>query len=321
MSLTFDTLLSLTADLSCLMQVRARRQNARGEAVQHPILDNIRRCSSTPDEAVDFFSRILHCIPDKRLTAAQALEHPYIRRCAAQMRAYLESQAACVQDAPVPISTEAEAHTAPVKQKLFVRVGGAVKKHGGRLARTAGHMLMSLPMFSCCTKPPLSAYFFDYKHEVEQQSPMQGNKEASTGGAELCSVREPNSTRQEQPSGALGTDDKLSSRAINIQARTCKQQAVTDQQTSGAPKVHAAQAVLPACQVNQAGKPQQAVPVEKEQMCSALPAVPAASLPCQPDLNQSHAEYEADQEQAPTVLSASRYSTCYTHPLLICYLP
>ena len=220
--LKFDTLLSLTADLSCLTQVEAWGQNARGEAVRHPILDNIRRCSSTPDEAVDFFSRILNCLTDKRPTAAQALEHPYIRRCVAQMRACQQSQPACIQDpplpipaptpaledeahtAPIPISTlEDEAHIAPVKQKLLVRVGGAVKKHGGRLARTAGHMLKSLPMFSCTsasndtggsdrassssmsssgssssssTKPPLSAYFFDYKHEVEQHSLMQGDK-------------------------------------------------------------------------------------------------------------------------------------------------
>lgn len=34
----------------------------------------------TPPEALDLLSRLLVFAPDKRLSAAQALQHPYVRR-------------------------------------------------------------------------------------------------------------------------------------------------------------------------------------------------------------------------------------------------
>lgn len=36
--------------------------------------------ADTPPEALDLLRRLLAFAPDKRLTAAQALQHPYVRR-------------------------------------------------------------------------------------------------------------------------------------------------------------------------------------------------------------------------------------------------
>lgn len=36
--------------------------------------------ASTPPEALDLLSRLLVFAPDKRLSAAQALQHPYVQR-------------------------------------------------------------------------------------------------------------------------------------------------------------------------------------------------------------------------------------------------
>ena len=50
-----------------------------GVAVQHELIAAIRRASSTPDQAVDFFTSVLHPNPAKRSTASQAAAHPYLR--------------------------------------------------------------------------------------------------------------------------------------------------------------------------------------------------------------------------------------------------
>ena len=43
----------------------------------HPLLEKVRQCSSTPDLAVDFFTKILSPCHECRLRA-DALRHPYL---------------------------------------------------------------------------------------------------------------------------------------------------------------------------------------------------------------------------------------------------
>ncbi|KAL3149902.1 hypothetical protein ABBQ38_013267 [Trebouxia sp. C0009 RCD-2024] len=310
-----------------------------GGCVQHPILDKVRRCSSTPEEAVHFFTRILHPNALMRATATQALEHPYIRRCAAEMHAYLAAQTPVAKEQDQD-SPDEKLSAKPGKHKLLVRVRGAARKQGGRLARTAGHVLKCLPLFkgrhqSACkntagsgnmsntdsassssmstssssssSKPPLSAYFIPYKHEPEQHISKQDHKEASAGGAEHCSEHETQSAREQQPENSLHVHGKEGSEAISMQACTSKQPPGTDQQTTGVPNVCARQAVMPVGQVIHTEHPKQSVPVHA---CSALSAVPAASKPCQPSLSQVPARCGTDEEQAPPVLSPSRYCLC-----------
>lgn len=324
-----------------------------GELVEHPILEEVRHCSSTPDLAADFFAKLLNYEQHKRPTAAQALQHPYLRECAAEMQACLESHASMSQDSPAP---EGEVRVKPGKRKVLARMGGAVKHQGGRLARTAGRVIQCLPLFkgrrtsasndtagsgrmsssdsagtssfSSCgnssSQPPLSAYFFDYKHKAEQHSLRQEHKEASTVGAQLCNEHEAESRRHQKPPESSHLTGKEGSDAISMQAWTGRQLASTDRQAEpdapAVPKLCARQAVMPVGQVKQTGLPKQSVPVvEKEQMCSALSAVPAACRPCQPDLNQIPVECDTDEEEEPPVLSSSRYPPrCFSLFICLC---
>ncbi|KAL3149894.1 CBL-interacting protein kinase [Trebouxia sp. C0009 RCD-2024] len=299
------------------VQALAKLQN--GEAVQHSILDNIRRCSSTPDEAVSFFTKILHPVKQLRPSARQALEHPYIRRCAEEMRAYLESQTV-IQTSRVPAKEE-EVQAKPGRRKLLAQMGGAVRKQGGRLARTAGHVLKCLPLFkgrrtsasdghtACSSKtnspdsssrPPLSAHFFPYKHRAEQHSPTAGHNEANACEGVLQNQDRPDAT-------GASANDKVCSGAIRVQAWTSRQPPGTDQPAeSDVSKVCAKPAGMLVGQVAHIGHPKQPVLVEKEQACSALSAVPAAGMPSQPDLHHSAAERRPAEELQRPVLSASR---------------
>ena len=72
-----------------------RRAEENHTDVDHPLLDNVRACSSTPSAAADFFCSILHPSPTARLTSAQALEHPYLRRCVHQMQASYRASELC----------------------------------------------------------------------------------------------------------------------------------------------------------------------------------------------------------------------------------
>jgi len=40
--------------------------------VEHPLVDRIRACSSTPNDAADFFTHLLHPIAELRLTTVEA---------------------------------------------------------------------------------------------------------------------------------------------------------------------------------------------------------------------------------------------------------
>lgn len=51
----------------------------RGVPVEHAMLDRIRRASTTPQLAMDFFARMLHPVPEKRMSMVDAYGHPYLR--------------------------------------------------------------------------------------------------------------------------------------------------------------------------------------------------------------------------------------------------
>lgn len=53
---------------------------------EHPILSQVRACSTTPEAAVSFFTAILHPKPSARLTCLQALDHPYLKQYVHQMQ-------------------------------------------------------------------------------------------------------------------------------------------------------------------------------------------------------------------------------------------
>ena len=68
-----------------LLQTFALADTPQKQAVQHPLLEKVRRCSTDPDLAEDFFSRVLDPAPTLRPTAAEALQHPYLQGYAYQM--------------------------------------------------------------------------------------------------------------------------------------------------------------------------------------------------------------------------------------------
>ena len=68
------------------MQANCAVQQHGKTVLKHPLLDRLRSCSATPDDAADFFTRALCPSSEMRLTAAQALAHPYLQRFVAQMR-------------------------------------------------------------------------------------------------------------------------------------------------------------------------------------------------------------------------------------------
>ncbi len=65
-----------------VMQCCAVEEASRlGQSVRHSIIDKIRACSSTPNDAVDFFTHMLHPDPRLRFSATAALHQPYLARC------------------------------------------------------------------------------------------------------------------------------------------------------------------------------------------------------------------------------------------------
>ena len=73
--------------LLLVLQINAvTSAEANQTSVEHPMLSQVRACSTTPEAAVSFFTAILHPKPSARLTSLQALDHPYIRQCVHQMQ-------------------------------------------------------------------------------------------------------------------------------------------------------------------------------------------------------------------------------------------
>jgi len=65
-----------------VMQCCAVEEASRlGQPVRHSIIDKIRDCSSTPNDAVDFFTHMLHPDPRLRFSATAGLHQPYLAKC------------------------------------------------------------------------------------------------------------------------------------------------------------------------------------------------------------------------------------------------
>ena len=77
-----------------------------GTLVEHPLLDKVRACSSNPDEASDFFLKLLHPFPIHRMSS-EAQAHPYLADTCNEMEAYC--QGAPVRTLPYGISLFVEA--------------------------------------------------------------------------------------------------------------------------------------------------------------------------------------------------------------------
>lgn len=89
--------------LICRQVKSVRDAEENGVAVDHQLLDNVRACSSTPHAAAAFFCAVLHPSPTARLTSAQALKHPYLRRCVSQMKdSYHAAQTSTCASTSVP---------------------------------------------------------------------------------------------------------------------------------------------------------------------------------------------------------------------------
>ena len=70
----------------CLQTKAVLLAEATQTPAEHPILSQVRACSTTPEAAVSFFTAILHPKPSARLTSLQALDHPYLKQCVHQMQ-------------------------------------------------------------------------------------------------------------------------------------------------------------------------------------------------------------------------------------------
>ena len=62
--------------------------------VVHPLMDQVRLASATPDAAADFFTRLLPPSPNMRPKAADLLIHPYLVACYHQMCKHSNTEAA-----------------------------------------------------------------------------------------------------------------------------------------------------------------------------------------------------------------------------------
>ena len=133
-----QAVVSEAATAHSLLQMKACLEQQGVQSVQHPILDRVRRCSSAPDAAASFFTALLHPLESHRPTAAEALQHAYIKDCAAQMRACLQLDVRSSQGSAVaPRVGSANSTLSEVTQDCRLRLchlPGAAVRQAGRLA-------------------------------------------------------------------------------------------------------------------------------------------------------------------------------------------
>ena len=84
------------------------KAEATGEPIQHPLLDMVRQASATPEVAVDFFTKMLHPMPQRRMSITDACQHPYV--CEPVQRLDSEMVDSATHPA-VPVSTQTDALT------------------------------------------------------------------------------------------------------------------------------------------------------------------------------------------------------------------
>ena len=173
------------------MQVKAVFTAERtGLPVEHPLLDSVRACSTTPDAAADFFSAVLHPTATKRLTAQQALEHVYLRHCVSQMQMSQPAQApgpsqdfCCISReshslACAPLSSSNAGHALPCSGSKFSRLQSVLRK------------VLPIPTKSNVHVPARSKvdaqadYFPDYTHP-------SSDAELSAEPVSVCMAAEP----------------------------------------------------------------------------------------------------------------------------------
>ena len=72
-------MLCLFTDSAVTLQAPAfALAESTGEPVQHPLLDKVRQVSTNPEVAADFFTKMLHPDPEKRMSIRAACQHPYV---------------------------------------------------------------------------------------------------------------------------------------------------------------------------------------------------------------------------------------------------
>lgn len=72
-------MLYLCTDSAVTLQAPAfALAESTGEPVQHPLLDKVRQVSTNPEVAADFFTKMLHPDPEKRMSIRAACQHPYV---------------------------------------------------------------------------------------------------------------------------------------------------------------------------------------------------------------------------------------------------
>ena len=59
---------------------------SHSDLMAHPMFNQIAHCSSRPDLAVDFFRGLFEDSPTKRMSAMEALRHPYLQDCVLEMQ-------------------------------------------------------------------------------------------------------------------------------------------------------------------------------------------------------------------------------------------
>lgn len=134
-----------------------------GQPVRHTIIDRIRACSSTPNDAVDFFTHMLHPNPGRRLSATAALHHPYLAECLHFMTTGQQPA-----DSWHAQGSKHRSHV-PVRLGHHLRMPQAL----GLLKRVAGSIVTPLarPFTHCrAASTPLphsSAFFPPYAHTAE----------------------------------------------------------------------------------------------------------------------------------------------------------
>jgi len=154
------------------LQTQAVIKAMRAERpVEHPLIDKIRACSSTPNDAADFFTHLLHPLAELRLATVEALHHPYMISCFKHMQC--DSQAPSCQ----PVNLDEEAPAAR-RRSVLRAVGNQMRMpHAVRLVRQAAGI--AARRASCIRQPThrdsvpdLSVYFPCYTHHSQDSQVM-----------------------------------------------------------------------------------------------------------------------------------------------------
>lgn len=108
----------LAASYPCALQaVAVGKAERTKQPVDHPIATQIRQASCNPEQAVHFFTQVLHPAPQIRCSALQATQHPYLHTSMqklAQEVPAVPAAAALVAAAAAPITATAEPSAAAV---------------------------------------------------------------------------------------------------------------------------------------------------------------------------------------------------------------